>query len=366
MKKVSFDNTDNSFYSEVNQEVKAYFSKKGIKSTGDYRLYLKSFLLISTSLAIYGLLLFGNISLAGNLILCVVLGFLLACIGFSVMHDACHGSYSENKSLNYVMGLTMNALGSNAFIWKQKHNIIHHTYTNIDGVDDDIAKSPVLRHCYSQPYKPIHRFQHIYMVPLYAVSSILWALLTDFQKYFKRDINGTPMNQFPLQEHIIFWITKILYTLFYMVIPISIVGFKPFLIGYFLANAAMGLTMALVFQLAHVVENTAFVDATDHIGKLHIEEAWAIHQMRTTSNFAMDNKALSWFVGGLNFQIEHHLFPRMSHVHYPEISKIVQRLAEKHHLPYYHINSFTKAIQSHFQTMKKFGQSENKFQPVTG
>lgn len=204
MKKVSFDNSDNLFYTELNQEVKAFFAQRGIKSTGDYRLFLKSFVLIGSSLAIYLLLLFGSMPAIASIALCLVLGFLLACIGFSVMHDACHGSYSENKTLNYIMGLTMNGLGSNAFIWKQKHNIIHHTYTNIDGVDDDIAKSPVLRHCYSQPYKPFHRYQHIYMVPLYAVSSILWALLTDFQKYFKRDINGTPMNNFPLKEHVIF------------------------------------------------------------------------------------------------------------------------------------------------------------------
>jgi linoleoyl-CoA desaturase len=358
LKKVSFDNSDNLFYTELNQEVKSFFAQRGIKSTGDYRLFLKSFVLIGSSLAIYLLLLFGSMPAIASIALCLVLGFLLACIGFSVMHDACHGSYSENKTLNYIMGLTMNGLGSNAFIWKQKHNIIHHTYTNIDGVDDDIAKSPVLRHCYSQPYKPFHRYQHIYMVPLYAVSSILWALLTDFQKYFKRDINGTPMNNFPLKEHVIFWATKVLYIVFYMIIPAIVVGMKPFLIGYFLTNAAMGLTMALVFQLAHVVENTAFADATSAAEKLNIEEAWAAHQMRTTSNFAMDNKVLSWFVGGLNFQVEHHLFPKVSHVHYPELSKIVQRLAAKHHLPYHSIDGFIPAVQSHFKTMRLFGSAE--------
>ncbi len=359
MKKVSFDNTENSFYNELNTEVKAYFTQKRISQTGDLRLYLKSVLLIGGALGIYfTLLTVTTLNAVFAIVLCLILGFLLACIGFSVMHDACHGSYSQSKTLNYIMGLTMNALGSNAFIWKHKHNIIHHTYTNIDGVDDDIAKSPVLRHCYSQTYKPMHRWQHIYMVPLYAVSSILWALLTDFDKYFKREVNGTPMPPIPLKEHVIFWVTKVLYIFFYMVLPILCVGVSKFLIGYFVANAAMGLTMALVFQLAHVVEHTAFTDATLSTDKLKITESWAAHQMRTTSNFSMQNPVISWFVGGLNFQIEHHLFPKVSHVHYPALSPIVQRLAKKHGLPYYCIDNFGSAVLSHFKTMRKFGERE--------
>ena len=357
MKKVTFNNKNNSFSETVNAEVRNYFQENNIKQTGDWRLYLKSILLIPACVAIYIALLSRELPVSIELILCVIFGFFLACIGFSVMHDANHGSYSESKRINYLMGLTMNALGSNAFIWKIKHNIIHHTYTNIDGVDDDIAKSPVLRHCDSQPYKPIHKYQHIYMVPLYAVSSILWALVTDLEKYLKRSINGTPMNNIPMQEHIIFWVTKVLYVVFYIAVPIYFVGVGPFLAGYFLANAAMGLTMALVFQLAHVVDNMEFVDASDLEGKMTLEDSWAIHQMRTTSNFAMDNKVISWFVGGLNFQVEHHLFPKVSHVHYPAISKIVQKVCRQYNVPYHYIPSFTSAIASHFRTMKKFGEA---------
>lgn len=357
MKKVAFNNKNNSFSETVNAEVRKYFQENNLKQTGDWRLYIKSILLIPACVAIYMVLLSSSLPVAAALTLCIVLGFLLACIGFSVMHDANHGSYSESKRINYIMGLTMNALGSNAFIWKIKHNIIHHTYTNIDGIDDDIAKSPVLRHCDSQPYKPMHKYQHIYMVPLYAVSSILWALLTDLEKYLKRSINGTPMNNISMQEHIIFWATKVLYVVFYIAVPIYFVGVGPFLAGYFLANAAMGLTLSLVFQLAHVVDNMEFVDASHLDGKMSIEDSWAIHQMRTTSNFAMENKVISWFVGGLNFQVEHHLFPKVSHVHYPAISKIVQRVSKEFNVPYHYIPSFASAVASHFRTMKKFGEA---------
>ncbi|MEZ5172585.1 MAG: acyl-CoA desaturase [Bacteroidia bacterium] len=358
MKKVSFTNSNNSFAEAINHDVKEYFASTGQSPTGNWKLYLKSATLIPACIIIYLALIFNWLPAAIALLASVVLGFFLACIGFNVMHDACHGSYSTNKNLNYIMGLSMNALGSNAFIWKMKHNIIHHTYTNIDGVDDDIAKSPVLRHCYSQPYKKIHRYQHIYMIPLYAVSSILWALVTDMDKYLKREINGTRMNNFPVQEHIIFWATKVLYIVFYIVIPVYMLGWGPFLAGYFLMNAAMGLTMSFVFQLAHVVENTGFVDATHAGDKLKIEDAWAVHQVKTTSNFATDSKILSWFVGGLNFQIEHHLFPKVSHIHYPAISKIVQKRCQEFGIKYNNIPSFTSAIGSHISTMKKFGESE--------
>jgi linoleoyl-CoA desaturase len=197
------------------------------------------------------------------------------------------------------------------------------------------------------------------MFPLYAISSMLWALYTDFEKYFKKKIHNTPVNTIPVKEHILFWVSKVLYIVFYMAIPIYMVGVGPFLLGYLTASAVLGLTLALVFQLAHVVEITEFVNATEaNAEKLSIEDSWAAHQVRTTANFAMDSKAVSWFVGGLNFQIEHHLFPRISHVHYPALSPIVERVCKQYGLPYNHIPSMTSAIASHFRTMKRFGQLE--------
>lgn len=363
MKKVTFNNKNNSFFETLNAEVRGYFAEKKIKQTGDFRLYLKSLILIPGAVGIYIALLTVNMPVPIALLLCGVLGMSLASIGFNVMHDSCHGSYSENKNVNYIMGMTMNALGANAFIWKIKHNIVHHTYTNIDGVDDDIAKSPVLRHCFSQTYKPVHKYQHIYMFPLYAISSMLWALYTDFEKYFKSKIHNTSINNIPVKEHIIFWVSKVLYIVFYMAIPIYFVGFGPFLLGYFTASAVLGLTLALVFQLAHVVEITEFVNRTEsNSEKLSLEDSWAAHQVRTTANFAMNSKAVSWFVGGLNFQVEHHLFPRVSHVHYPALSPIVERVCKQYGLPYNYIPSMGSAIASHFRTMKRFGQIEEEIE----
>jgi linoleoyl-CoA desaturase len=356
VKTVSFNNSENSFFKQLKDEVNKYFETTGKTQTGDFRLYLKSIILLPLSVILYILLVFVSMPVWISLVLCIIFGVNLALIGFNIMHDACHGSYSTKKWVNEVMGYTMNYLGSNAFIWKIKHNIIHHTYTNIDGVDDDIAKVPVLRHCPSQPRKGFHRYQHIYAPFLYAISSWFWALYTDFDKYFKRRINNTVINQIPLKEHVIFWSAKLLYITFYMVIPIYVLGFLPFLVGYLTLNAAMGLTLSLVFQLAHVVDKTAFVDANSVEGdKLNIEESWAAHQVRTTANFATKSKLVSWLVGGLNFQVEHHLFPRVSHVHYPALSEIVERVCREHGLPYHNYDTMGSAVVSHFETMKRFG-----------
>jgi linoleoyl-CoA desaturase len=272
------------------------------------------------------------------------------------MHDANHGSYSTKPLLNDFLGLSMNFMGANAYFWKQKHNIIHHTYTNVDGLDDDIAKSPIIRQCESQKWVPAHKIQHIYLLPIYALSSLFWLFNMDFKKYFSRKIYTTDAWKMTTKNHIVFWATKILYVTFYMVLPAIKFGFFPWLAGFFILHAFMGLTLSLVFQLAHVVENTEFETVALDETK-HIETAWAEHQIKTTANFAMGNKVISWFVGGLNYQIEHHLFPKVSHVHYPEISKIVMQKCKEFNLPYHHNPTLFGALVSHFKVMKWLGQN---------
>ncbi len=359
MSKIIFNNKNNAFFQSLKQGVDDYFTTNNIKKTGDWRLYIKTVVLIGTTVAIYcGLMMF-EMNTITALLLAMALGFLSACIGFSVMHDANHGSYSTNNRLNDFLGLTANLLGASSFFWKQKHNIIHHTYTNVDGIDDDIAKSPIIRQCESQKWVPAHKVQHLYLMPIYALSSIFWILFMDFTKYFTRMIYTTEAWKMSAKNHIVFWITKLHYANIFVIIPIFVLGFQVWVIGFFVMNAVMGLTLSLVFQLAHVVEITEFehipLDTTKHI-----ESAWAEHQVKTSSNFAMSNKVISWFVGGLNFQIEHHLFPKVSHVHYPAISKIVEQKCKEFDLPYNYYNTMSGALASHFRVMKQLGRKPSE------
>jgi linoleoyl-CoA desaturase len=339
----------------MKSSVDNYFSSRQVKKTGNWKLFIKAMTLVPAAIGLYVILLSVHFTLVPGILTAGLFGFVLASIGFNIMHDACHGSYSERPWVNNIMGLSLNLLGGNAFIWKFKHNIIHHTYTNIDGIDDDIAKSPVMRQCESQKWVKAHRFQHLYVPVLYAISSFTWVSMMDFMKYFKKKIHNTKLQKMNLNEHIIFWLSKILYVVFYIMIPVHYAGWSAWAIGFCSMHVTMGLTLALVFQLAHVVEDTEFVFAPG-IEPQKIEDEWAIHQVKTTANFAPQNKLVSWFVGGLNYQIEHHLFPKVSHVHYPAIASIVKDVCDKHQVHYNEFKTMSSAVASHFRMMKQLGR----------
>lgn len=353
MTKISFNNKGQVFFPSVKHLVDQYFEMHKLKKTGNWKLYSKAIILIPTAIGIYLYFLFGSYSAFIGIVLCLVMGLTLVSIAFNIMHDACHGSYSRKKWINDLLGLTMNALGSDAYIWKIKHNVIHHTYTNVDGIDDDIAKSPLLRHCPTQKWAPAHRWQFIYMFLIYSLSTILWVFVTDMIKYFSKKIVVTEM-KISVKEHLIFWGSKILYVGFYIVLPVLLLGWQSWLVGYLVVNCTMGLILALVFQLAHVVEKTSFEQAGGQAKIIQAE--WAVHEIKTTANFAPGNAIVSWFVGGLNYQIEHHLFPRVSHIHYPVISKIVREQCKKFELPYHCYPTMTAAVASHIRLMKQLGK----------
>jgi linoleoyl-CoA desaturase len=353
MHSVTFRTHDQSFSRSVKNAVQDYFTKNSITRKGDWRMYLKAILCIPAAVVIYLFLLFGDYSSLAGILLSGLFGLTLAFIAANVMHDACHGSFSTSRRTNAVMGLVMNALGSNSFLWKIRHNI-HHTYTNVDGIDHDIANWPVLRQSPAQKLQGMHRYQHLYMLPLYALSSLIWVLAQDFEKYFLKKIPPSTSINISTTEHIIFWLSKILYVIFYAAVPIYFVGWMQWLVGFLIMHAVIGFVLTLVFQLAHVVEKTSFeaMQGNEHV----IDREWAVHEVLTTANFATTNKAISWFVGGLNFQIEHHLFPGVCHVHYPALSKIVREECARFSLPYHAYPTVSDAVGSHYRFMKALGR----------
>ncbi len=354
MPRVTYNNKQAIFYPALKKEINAYFLEKNIKKTGSRPLYVKTIILLTLSLLLYGLLLFVPMPGILGILLSGLLGFSLALVGFNVMHDACHGSYSGNKKVNEILGYTLNLIGANNFLWKHKHNIIHHTYTNVDGKDDDIAKSPFIRMCSTQKWVSFHRIQHLYLPFLYAVSSLYWILWQDFFKYFTQKTYTSKLPEMSRKEHRIFWISKACYVFFYIALPIMIHGWLDWLIAFLILNIVLGLATSIVFQLAHVVEETEFV----YVGiddAVVIENEWAVHQVKTTANFSPGNKVATYLLGGLNYQVEHHLFPRICHIHYPFISEIVRKKCEEFNLPYLSTPSFFKALSSHFKLIKRLG-----------
>lgn len=348
-----FMNINPNFHSELKKRVNQYFIDLKKPSTGNWKLYSKAIILGVSYVAVLTHLYFFTPGIWLALAECVILGGLTAAIGFNVMHDGSHGSFSSKKSLNKMAAVTMNFLGASGIMWSIKHNILHHTYTNVDGVDDDIEARPFLRLCETQKRYKMHKFQHYYFWFLYTLLHIVWVFKTDYEKYFTSKIGDVRIRKLTLKEHFGFWAAKILYTAAMIVIPIIKFGFLKWFIGFFLISMTAGFVLSIVFQLAHTVEHTHFPVPEADTNK--IENEWAIHQVNTTANFATKNKLISWLVGGLNFQIEHHLFPKISHVHYPAISKIIKQTCEEFGLHYIEYPKMRHAIVSHVAYLKRLG-----------
>jgi len=338
------------FFQALKAKVDHYFSDKRVERTGNGKLYIKSAVQIFTAIALYILLVFFSPKIWLAIILAIALGMTLAMLGFNIMHEGGHQSFSKYGWLNSLAGYCLNGLGGNIHFWKVKHNVNHHTYTNIEGVDSDIDVRPFMRLHPNQSKLAIHRYQHIYWIVLYGISYMAWVFYEDFLKYFRGKI-ATHMSPMHLstKEHVIFWLTKLVYVIVYLALPVFMLGWLKALIGFFIVTFICGLFISVVFQLAHVVESTNFpVDKK-------IEMEWAIHQVSTTSNFATRSKLLFWMLGGLNFQIEHHLFPKVSHIHYPQISKLVKETCQEFNIAYHEYASMAEAFVSHLLYLRKMG-----------
>jgi linoleoyl-CoA desaturase len=343
------------FHIALKQRVNQYFSDIKKPSTGNTSLLLKGILFFACYIFLYIHLVFLTPVWWLALPECILLGCFTAAIGFNVMHDGAHGSFSKSKIVNKLAGFSLNLLGGSAIMWNMKHNIIHHTYTNVDGVDDDIEAGPYLRFTSTQKRFKFHKFQHYYFWFLYSLLHLAWIFIGDYRKYFSKKIGIVPIKKMSLKEHISFWTAKVIYTFMVVALPIYLLGFVNWLLGFLLVTMVTGFVISIVFQLAHTVEHTDFPLPAEGSGK--IENEWAIHQVVTTANFATGNKLISWLVGGLNFQIEHHLFPKISHVHYPAISKIIRKTCEEYGIKYLEYRKMGQAILSHVAYLRKLGQA---------
>lgn len=352
---ITFNTKEHPFFDQLKKRVDAYFEENKINRWGNWKIYLKTGVLFGLAVALYVWLVFFTPGIWLSLAFCALLGLTLAGIGFNVMHDSAHGSYSKYNWLNEMMGYSLNLMGGDVRLWKTKHNMVHHSFTNVEGIDDDIDIKPFIRVNEHQKKYWIHRFQHYYAFILYSLNYLFWIFYGDFNKYFSGKVGDTKIRKYKMKDHIIFWATKLIYLFVFIVLPILNVGLGATLLGYLVLTIVCGVTIATTFQLAHVVEEVDFIDpdAINHKS----EEEWAVHQVNTTCNFATKSKLVEWFTGGLNFQVEHHLFPRISHVHYPAINKIVKETCEQFGISYHEHRTVFLAVRSHLMHLKEVGRA---------
>lgn len=299
----------------------------------------------------------GLIASAGILfILYLISGLGMAGIGMGIMHDAIHGSYSTNKHVNKYLGYTMNLIGANSVVWRIQHNVLHHTYTNIDESDDDISPPSVLRFSPHAKKNWMHQFQHFYVWFFYALSTISWITSKDFVRINRYRKKGffSKKNEFKTElAKLIGW--KIFYYTYALILPILIVPLAPWIIvlAFLSMHFMTGILISIVFQVAHITPSVAFpLPDGDGI----VEGDWFTHQLETTCNFSPKSEFFSWLIGGLNYQIEHHLLPNICHIHYKNISNIVELTAKEFGMPYHTKSTLSGAISDHIKMLRELGR----------
>jgi linoleoyl-CoA desaturase len=345
---------DAGFQRELRRRVTAHIREHGIRERDCPAMYLKTALVLGAFALCYALLVFVAQAWWQALPLALILGFVVAQIGFNIQHDGGHRAFSDKAWVNKLMAMTLDMVGGSSYVWRWKHAVFHHMYANVHEHDSDIELGIFGRLCPEQPHHGIYRWQQWYLWPLYGVMVMKWHFYDDY-----RDVITGRMaaNSFPRpkgSELAIFIGGKLVFLALAFGIPLLLHPFWTVALFYAVTVAVTGVVLSTVFQLAHTVEEARF--AAPEPGASHMADAWAVHQVAATVDFAQDDRMVSWLVGGLNFQIEHHLFPCMSHVNYPAIAGVVEQTCREFGVPYNVNRSFGTAVASHFRWLKRMGQ----------
>jgi linoleoyl-CoA desaturase len=344
------------FYPTLKKRVDAYFKTQEITRHGDLRMVVKTAVFLLAYLLPFLALLIWTPSLPLALPLWFIMGLAVSGIGMNIMHDANHGAYSNKTAINKWMGYTLYLAGAGVQNWKFQHNVLHHTYTNITGLDEDIRDRGVVKLSPHLERRTPHQWQWVYAFFFYGILTLYWITLKDFFQYYGFIKSGVN-RQSKRENHKMLGgliLMKTIYFVLFFGVPIMGFGMPAgdIILGFLLMHLTSGLVLTVIFQLAHSVEGTAY-PLPDEQGR--VTNDWAIHQLETTVNFSPQNKVLTWCLGGLNYQIEHHLFPKVCHVHYPALSNIIKETAADFGLNYLENKSFRSALQSHIKSLKTFG-----------
>lgn len=349
--------TDN-FHDAVKARVEEYFSRNNISKLYDHRMVIKTIAMLAMYFVPFALIVTGIASVSMILFYgaWVLMGVGIAGIGTSVMHDSNHGAYSRNEKVNRALGWLLNILGGYDRNWRIQHNVLHHTYTNLDGLDEDIDAGILLRMSPNARHIGMHRYQHLYAWLLYGIMNIYWVTVKDYKCLLKYGKNGLIKKEKVTLKQALLELSlyKVMYFGYILVLPLFFAGVEWYhvVLGFVAMHLVGGLLLACIFQLAHVMETSEYPKPPE---TKKMESSWAVHQLLNTANFAPNNKILSWYIGGLNFQIEHHLFPHICHVHYPKLSKIVAQVAAEHNVPYNVQPTFRRALRQHALMLKQLG-----------
>lgn len=332
------------FTVELKYLVNEYLKQDPHGRTADLKTFLKSLFIIFSCISLYITLLIHPYTFIQQILLTLMFALFTLVLGLNVMHESAHGNISKNRWINQIFAFSFDCFGVSSDLYRIKHVQFHHNFTNIFGPDGDISETPLIRMSLQQKHLFLHRFQTVYTPFLYSLITLTWPL-SDLSRMIDRKVG---MRRFkPLSFKVLFRIIffKCISILLTYLIPMHQLGVKRAFILILIFHLTLGFVLALTFQIAHVLKETAF-------SKDSIDTDWFIHQIQTTADFKTDNAWINSFFGGLNFQVIHHLFPNVSYRHYPNIQKIVQRCCQKYNVHYTHFEDLSSAILAHFRFLK--------------
>jgi linoleoyl-CoA desaturase len=345
----------NDFHQVLRRRVDEYFRTSGRRQRDCWQMYLKTAIILAWFFGSYALLVFWASSWWQAVPLAFLMAGAVGAIGFNVQHDGGHKAYSDKQWINGLTAMTLDMVGGSSYVWRWKHSVFHHAWVNIQDHDADIDLGRIARLGPFQPRLWVQRWQHWYIWFLYGIMAVRWQLYGDFRDLIAGNV-GTPQS-FPRPrgwDLFVLFAGKAVFLALAFGIPLFFHSFWVVASFYVMSMAVVGVILAVVFQLAHCVEEAEFLPAPDASGE--VASAWAIHQIESSVDFARSNRVMAWLLGGLNFQVEHHLFPRICHVHYPALSKLVEQTCAEFGVRYREHRSFLAGVLSHFRWLRRMGQ----------
>ncbi len=319
-------------------------------------LHLKAATIGVVAVSSYSVLVFASVGVAVRVLSAIVLAFAVVAIATGVMHDGNHGAFSRSKRVNRMAGYTLDLLGGSSWLWRVKHHTLHHANTNVVGVDTDIDQAPFARMAPQQPWRRWHRYQHIYIWFLYGIMTMRWFLVGDFLALARNRVGTQTLPTRNRRRQVAgLFAGKAVHLGLAIIIPLALHPWWAVLAFYLAVSWSVGVLLAVVFQLAHCVEDAEFVTSNDHVRGRH----FADHQLRTTLDVRCRvpgvRRVVRFMMGGLDYQIEHHLAPALPHTIYPLLARRVRAECDALGLPYQCHDSVTAALQSHARWLKHLG-----------
>ena len=324
-------------------------ANRGRPSIGDPRLKRKAAIILVWFGGSYGGLLLAP-TLAAALLAALSLALAASALGFSVFHDANHGTLFRHPSWNLKAArLCSVLLGPSRHFWVHKHQGLHHRQPNVLGWDDDLETRGRLRLSPACPWQPRFHRQELKALLYYGLNTVEWLFWKDFRCLLRGGLNEWHACELSKQQRTEFLVCKGLYFLWFVAPPFLVLPLPWAVIGFIIFHFVLSWVLAVVFQLAHLTPGMEF-------DGVRAEDDWALHQLRTTADFATGSRLTTWFTGGLNHQIEHHLFPNVAHTHYAGLGPVVRSIAQRHGIQCHDLGGISSALSEHFALLQTLGR----------